>query len=298
MQTDPARHHGLALAVTGVFILSFDALLIRLANEGGLDVSFWRGAFIFISTGTICWFRRRHISWPDTQRLWLIALVTSVLYGANSILFVVSVTHTHVANTVVILASAPLFAAAISWLLFREKTPRRTLISILCAIIGVLVVFSSSIGQPGQLGDLLALILALGMAAMLTLLNRAPGLPRLPLVAFSGLIAAMISLPFTSPLELNPDSYGWLALMGLVQIPLASLLIFSATRHLPSPEVSLVLLIETVLGPIWVWWVLNEQLPSRTLLGGSLILGAIAVNSFLSLKAYRTGRSDSRKKAA
>ncbi|SEF98123.1 DMT family transporter [Marinobacterium lutimaris] len=291
MQMDPARNHGLALAITGVFILSFDALLIRLANAGGLDVSFWRGAFVLITTGIICWFRRRHMSWPDTRRLWLMAFAISLLYGANSVLFVLSVTHTHVANTVVILASAPLFAAAISWLFFRETTPKRTLISIVCAIFGVLVVFSASIGQPGQLGDFLALILAVGMATMLTLLRRAPSLPRLPLLASAGLVTLLISAPFAAPFELSSTSLGWLALMGLVQIPIASLLIFSASRHLPSPEVSLVLLIETVMGPVWVWWVLNEQLPSRTLLGGALILGAIAVNSILSLRSYRAGKS-------
>lgn len=291
MQMDPARNHGLALAVTGVFILSFDALLIRLANAGGLDVSFWRGTFVLITTGTICWFRRRYMTWPDTRRLWLMALTISLLYGANSVLFVLSITHTHVANTVVILASAPLFAAAISWLFFRESTPKRTLISIICAIIGVLVVFSASIGQPGQLGDFLALILAVGMAAMLTLLRRAPSLPRLPLLAAAGFVTLIISAPFAAPFELSSPSLSWLALMGLVQIPIASLLIFSASRHLPSPEVSLVLLIETVMGPVWVWWVLNEELPSRTLLGGALILGAIAVNSFLSLHSYRAGRA-------
>ncbi|TCK08931.1 DMT family transporter [Marinobacterium mangrovicola] len=294
MQMDPARNHGLALAVTGVFILSFDALLIRLANAGGLEVSFWRGFFVLIATGTICWFRRHSMTWPDTRRLWLMALAISVLYGANSVLFVLSVTHTHVANTVVILASAPLFAAAISWLFFRESTPRRTLISIICAIIGVLVVFSASIGQPGQLGDFLALILAVGMATMLTLLRRAPTLPRLPLLAAAGLVTLLISAPFAAPFELSSASLSWLALMGLVQIPIASLLIFSASRHLPSPEVSLVLLIETVMGPVWVWWVLSEELPSRTLLGGALILGAIAVNSFLSLRSYRAGKARSK----
>ncbi|WP_432695346.1 DMT family transporter [Marinobacterium sp. YM272] len=284
MHTDPARQHGLMLAIAGVFVLSFDALLIRLADTTGADVAFWRGALILLSAGTICWFRRRRINWPDTPRLWAFAITAATLYGINSGLFVFSVSHTHVANTVVILASAPLFATAISWLLFRERTPRRTVISILFAITGVIIVFSASLGQPGQLGDLLALILAFGMAAALTLLRRVPDLPRLPLVAGSGLVTALICWPLADPLQQTASSYGWLALMGLIQIPLATLLIFSATRHLPSPEVSLVLLIETILGPVWVWWALGEELPSRTVLGGAFILGAIAVNSALSLK--------------
>jgi drug/metabolite transporter (DMT)-like permease len=279
------RRDGITFATLGVLVLSFDALLVRLAAADGADIGFWRGALIMVSAGTICMFRRRHIRWPDTRALWIAAIAASALYGVNSALFVFSINNTHVANTVVILASSPLFAAAISWLLFREQTPRRTLFAILTAILGVIIVFSASLGQAGQLGDLLALLLAVCMAAALTLLRRVPQLPRLPLVAGSGVATALMCLPFAEPLSLSSTSYGWLALMGLVQMPLATLLIFSATRHLPSAEVSLFLLIETILGPIWVWWALGEALPGPTILGGALITGAIAVNAVLSLRS-------------
>ena len=279
------RRDGITFATLGVLVLSFDALLVRLAAADGADIGFWRGALIMVSAGMICVFRRRHIRWPDTRALWIAAIAASALYGVNSALFVFSINNTHVANTVVILASSPLFAAAISWLLFREQTPKRTLFAILTAILGVVIVFSASLGQAGQLGDLLALLLAVCMAAALTLLRRVPQLPRLPLVAGSGVATALMCLPFAEPLSLSSTSYGWLALMGLVQMPLATLLIFSATRHLPSAEVSLFLLIETILGPIWVWWALGEALPGPTILGGALITGAIAVNAVLSLRS-------------
>ncbi|WP_027852572.1 DMT family transporter [Marinobacterium litorale] len=279
------RRDGITFATLGVLVLSFDALLVRLAAADGADIGFWRGALIMVSAGTICVFRRRHIRWPDTRALWIAAIAASALYGVNSALFVFSINNTHVANTVVILASSPLFAAAISWLLFREQTPKRTLFAILTAILGVVIVFSASLGQAGQLGDLLALLLAVCMAAALTLLRRVPQLPRLPLVAGSGVATALMCLPFAEPLSLSGTSYSWLALMGLVQMPLATLLIFSATRHLPSAEVSLFLLIETILGPIWVWWALGEALPGPTILGGALITGAIAVNAVLSLRS-------------
>lgn len=291
MTASTSRQQGMLLATIGVLVLSFDALLIRLANADGTDVGVWRGTLVMLSAGFICVLRRRHIRWPDTRGLWIGALVATLLYGLSSALFVLSVSHTQVANTVVILASSPLFAAAISWLLFREQTSRRTLIAILVAIAGVLCVFYSSLGQPGQLGDLLALLLAVVMAMALTLLRRMPELPRLPLVAGSGLVTALICLPFATPFSLEPASYSWLALMGLIQMPLASLLIFSSTRHLPSAEVSLFLLIETVLGPVWVWWALDEALPAPTLLGGILIVGAIALNAILSLRQQRRTRS-------
>lgn len=150
MNTSTERQQGIFFAISGVFVLSFDALLVRLSAAAGADIAFWRGALVLLSAGGICYLRRHHINWPATPRLWLMAVLSSILYGFNSSLFVFSINNTHVANTVVILASSPLFAAAINWICFRESTPQRTLIAIFVAILGVLVVFSSSLGQPAS----------------------------------------------------------------------------------------------------------------------------------------------------
>lgn len=278
------RRWGILCAITGVMVLSFDALLVRLTDAPGADIAFWRGVLVLFSAGSISWLRRRHIRWPQSTRLWLSGLMIAALYGVNALLFVLAINNTHVANAVVILASAPLFAAGLAWIIFRESTPAHTLAAILVAIVGVMIVFSSSLGQPGQLGDLLALILAANTALTLTLLRRMPELPRLPVVAGSGIFSALLGWPFATPLQLEAASYGWLAIMGLVQIPLATLLVFRATLYLPSAEVSLFLLIETILGPLWVWWILGESMPGPTLAGGSLIVGAILLNTLASMR--------------
>lgn len=278
------RRRGVVAATAGVLVLSFDALLVRLTDAPGADIAFWRGVLVLLSAGSISWLRRRHVDWPQSTPHWLRGLMIAALYGVNALLFVLAINNTQVANTVVILASAPLFAAGLAWIIFRESTPVHTLAAILVAIVGVMIVFSSSLGQPGQLGDLLALILAANTALTLTLLRRMPDLPRLPVVAGSGIFSALISWPFAAPLQLEAASYGWLAIMGLVQIPLATVLIFNATRYLPSAEVSLFLLIETILGPLWVWWILGESMPGPTLAGGSLILGGIILNTLLSIR--------------
>jgi drug/metabolite transporter (DMT)-like permease len=156
------------------------------------------------------------------------------------------------------------------------------------SVAGVIAVSAGSFGLDSWLGDFLALLLALSMGLVLTLMRLYPQLPRMPMVALSGLVVMMLAIPFSDPLELNRGSYVWLAIMGLVQIPLASVMIMSATRYLSSPEVSLFLVIETVFGPFWVWLVLSEKVPPMTLVGGAAILGAIIVHSWLSL---RSGRS-------
>lgn len=286
IDNDHAR--GMLIAATGVLVLSFDALLIRLADSSAWNVVFWRGWFTCLATLllSLCMCRRQ--TWPQSPALWAIAIATGVAYGINTCLFVFSISHTSAANTVVILASSPLFAALFSRIFLGERVQRRTLISIIVSIAGVLLVFAGSGGGGGNWqGDLAALTLAVGMGAMFTLLRRLPGLPRLPLIALSGAVAGLISWPLAEPLSLAPASYGWLALMGLVQIPLATLLIWTAPKYLPSAEVSLFMLIETVLGPVWVWMALGETTSAFTLVGGAAILGAIGTNTWIALRQNR-----------
>lgn len=279
---------GMLLAATGVVVLSFDSLLVRLADTGAWNVVFWRGALIAASMGTVAMLRGRR----GDLRLWGAgAALCAVLFGVDSALFVLSVMHTKVANTVVILSASPLFAALFSWLILRERARLRTWGAIAAAISGVVIVFAGATG-PGQLsGDGYALGAAVLAGANLNLLRRNAEFDRIPLVAASGLVTLVIALPFAHPLHLAARSYAALGAMGLVQMPLAMVLIAVSTRYLPAPEVSLFLLLETVLAPVWIWLAVGERPPSLTFAGGALVLGAITAHSWVSLReqgrAYR-----------
>jgi len=279
---------GIQLAAIGVLVLSFDALLIRLANADPWDVTFWRGLLTALSMFAIVLLRGRRRDLSVLRRYWKGMLLISTIYGVNATLFVLSIAHTSVANTVVILSSSAFFAAFFSWMFLRERVRLRTWMAMVVSVAGVITVSVGSFGLDSWLGDFLALLLALSMGLVLTLMRLYPVLPRMPMVALSGLVVMMLAIPFSDPLELTRGSYVWLGIMGLVQIPLASVMIMSATRYLSSPEVSLFLVIETVFGPFWVWLVLSEKVPPMTLVGGTAILGAIIVHSWLSLRAGRT----------
>ncbi|WP_246481093.1 DMT family transporter [Motiliproteus sediminis] len=282
----PSTDHrrGIQLAASGVLVLSLDALLIRLAAVDPWVVAFWRGSLMLLTLGTLVLLSRQIRVGHLLRTAWRPLLGLAALYGINGTLFVLSISHTSVANTVVILSSSAFFAAFFSWLLLRERVRVRTWMAIVASIIGVLTVFAGSLGLDSWRGDGLALLLALSMGLMLSLMRRYPALPRILIVALSGAVMATIALPMAGSLAVPLERFGWLALMGLVQIPLASVLIMSATRYLSSPEVSLFLLIETVFGPIWVWWVLQETVTPLTLAGGAIILTAIMLHSWLALR--------------
>ena len=284
----PDHARGLLIALGGVLLISFDALLVRLAAAPHWDIIFWRGWLICLTL--LAWMllsgHRLRLP-PAAGDRWLILGAVLMLSG-NTTLFVLSVSHTAAANTVVILAASPFFAALFSWLFLKEAVPLRTWVAILTAVSGVLIVFGGGVGGATSAGDFYALLLALFVGGQLTILRRYPTIPRLPLIAVSGAIAGLMALPFATPLSLTPQTYFVVGVMGIAQMPLAMVMMAVATRYLPSPEVSLCLLLETVLGPIWVWWVLSEAVPSLTLVGGGLILATVAVHAWLALREEKT----------
>ncbi|MFG6177353.1 DMT family transporter [Halomonas sp. THAF12] len=276
-----AHGRGLAMAAIGVTVLSFDSLLVRLAATDGWNIIFWRSILMCLSLGVLCLNGRR----IATLRGHLaVSLCSAILLGITSSLFVLAVMNTKVANVVVILSAAPLFAAIFTRCFLREPVALRTWLAIISAMAGLLIVFSGSLSGDGLVGDAYALVSAAAVGGNLTLLRRHPNLDRMPLIAMGGGLTALLAWPMATPLALTTQSYGVLALMGLLQMPLATALINGATRYIPSAEVALFYLIEAVLGTLWVWWWLNEQPPHATLLGGSLILLTLFTNAWLGLR--------------
>jgi drug/metabolite transporter (DMT)-like permease len=279
MQANPYRQ-GLLMVILGVVVLSFDGLLIRLAHADGWSIVFWRGFLMFCVLGALCGVGNR----LETVRSSLSAsFFSALLLGLISTLFVLAVMNTNVANVVVILSSAPLFAALLSRAFLHEKVPLRTLGAIAVCMLGMGLVFMGDGAQGMLVGNLYALAAAAAIGGNLTLLRRYPSIDRVAVIAGGGLLSAAIALPMASPLALGAQSYGVLALMGLVQMPLATVLINSATRYLPSTEVALFYLVETALGTLWVWWMLGETPTTSTLLGGAVIIAVLVLHALRGL---------------
>jgi len=272
---------GLLTVILGVVFLSFDGLLIRLARTDGWTIVFWRGLLMFCVLGLLCWAGKRLATLCSNP---LSSLASALLLGLISSLFVLAVMNANVANVVVILSTAPLFAALFSRVFLGEKVALRTLVAIAVCMLGMSLVFMGE-GATGMLtGNLYALAAAAAIGGNLTLLRRYPAIDTMTVIAGGGLLSAAIALPLASPLTLDAQRYGVLALMGLVQMPLATVLINSATRYLPSTEVALFYLVETALGTLWVWWLLGETPTTSTLIGGGVVILVLVVHAWIGLR--------------
>lgn len=282
--TATQHRRALLMVAVGATVLSFDSLLVRLAATDSWSIVFWRGAFIALSMTTVAAVAGR---WGGLRQFPVAAFVSAVLSGLGTVLFVLAVMHTEVANVVVILSGAPLFAAVFTRCFLAEPVALRTWVAIVLAILGIAVVFSGSLGGAGWLGDTFALIAAATMGANLTLLRRYPTMDRSPLIAGGGIISVLLALPWAQPFGLGGQTYAVLALMGLLQMPLALILLNNGTRYLPSAEVALFLILETLLGTFWVWWLLGEPPPDATFLGGGLVVATLVVHAWLGLHAVK-----------
>lgn len=276
---DSAR--GLLLVTSGILVLSFDGLLVRLAQTDAWSILFWRGLLMFLALGVFSLSAKRRAS---VRAHPLLSASSALLLALISIFFVLAIIHTQVANVVIILCTAPLFAALFTRFFLGEHVALHTWLAIGVAALGIMVVFAGAFSASDLTGNGYALLSSAAVGANLTLLRRHPTMERMPLIALGGLMAALIAWPNAQPFGLGSSNYWVLALMGLIQMPLATLLINNATRYLPSAEVALFYLLESALGTLWVWYFLEETPTQAALYGGALVIATLVAHAGLTLR--------------
>jgi drug/metabolite transporter (DMT)-like permease len=182
-----------------------------------------------------------------------------------------------------------LFAALISRVILHEKIQPRTMVAILLVAVGIAVIASGSAGgdaaaQNGLIGDLVAIVGSFFLACGFTFVRRFPGVSSFSAISCSGVLTALLILPLASPLAISQADLGYLLIMGLYVVPIGTALMFVGPRYIPAAEVGLLLLLESILGPLWVWLVLAEQPGVNTLTGGAVVLSTLAINTVWSLR--------------
>lgn len=283
-----SHQRGLLMTVVGVLVLTPDALLLRLVGTDHWTLMFWRGVIASIVLLAFSWSFEKKSPIRILADLRENGLFCALLFGASNASFVLSITHTAVANTLVILASMPFIAAILSVILMRKNPPPRTWAAIVLAIAGIVVVFWGRLGAGNIFGDVLGLFCALFMAATLVSLNFNPKINALAAIGLGAIFSACFALFMGArPLDASAGDFFYLLLDGGIVVPLAFGLITYGTKLISAPEVGLIMLMETVLGPLWVWMVVNEAPPPATFIGGCIVIGAILINICLGLRAER-----------
>lgn len=280
--TDRAR--GILLVIGATVFWGAEPLWIRKVGAGDWQILFWAGGLM--AAGMFVWLAWEHgrdlpRAILDTGRPGLIAAMSlTVAYSG----YVVSINRTTVANAVVLLATAPLFAAILGRIFLGERLRRRTLVAMLLAFAGVLVMVSGSLGSVRLAGDLLALATGACFAVNIVALRAAPlrdGKPvdMMPSNAMAGIVIAGIAITLDDPFAVAGADIPWLLAIGLLSMGLGIWLFTRGVRHLQAAEAGLLCLTEVLFAPVLVWAFIGEVPESRTLPGAAIVLAALVYDT-------------------
>ncbi|MGH2870661.1 MAG: DMT family transporter [Solirubrobacteraceae bacterium] len=272
---------GVLLVGSGVVLLSLDSLLIRSLAQSlpTIDLLFWRGVGAAVGFSFITGLASR----SDLRRARLAigraGLFVAGLNCIGNVLFVTAVTHTTVAHALLIIAAAPIATAILAQLILRERASQRTWAVSVVVALGVGLVFWAIPSSGDLVGDLAAVGGACLLSLNLVVLRRVRSVSMVPAFALGGLLTALFTAPFVNRFTLSPREAGLAVLLGVVVLPVSLSLVMRGPRYLHAPDVSLLMLLETVLGPVWVALVFHEVPDVRTVVSGSIIVGALAVHA-------------------
>jgi len=275
---------GSLLAFIAVFLITPDSLLIRLSNIETWGMLFYRGAipFVVVLIGTILFYKKNFIKallgvgYPGIFYIFSFAIC--------NITFLISIQNTNVANTLVMIALAPMLSAILGAIFLKETPDKKTWIAIIVTFVSCIYIFYDSLKLGNFYGDFFGFVTAFGLACNANLARYAKNRDLVPSAVVGKLCVAIFAFIFVENFELIGNDIFYVPLMCIMCVAIPFVLVTIAPRFITAAEVNLFFLLETILGPIWVWLVIKEQPSLETIIGGSVIILTIAIHSFLALK--------------
>ena len=278
------QQKGSLLAFVAVMFITPDSLFIRLSSIDTWGLVFYRGIIPFFTVffGMLLIYRLNFFKILMTSGIHGIIYV--ITFSITNITFVVSIQNTNVANTLVMIATAPMLSAILGSIFLKEPPDKKTLISIIITFLSVIFIFFDSLKLGNFYGDILGLITAIGLAVGAVTIRSAKSKNLVPAAVVGKLLVATFALLFVENFALINQDMIIVPLMCILCVAIPFVLVTIAPRFIPAAEVNLFFLLETIIGPIWVWLIIREQPSVETLFGGVVIIITIAIHSFLKLR--------------
>lgn len=254
--------------------MSIESPLIKMTNLSSFTISFYLGLFLFISANLpIIQKGVRHFKKSyKIQRKGI--LISGFLTAAGNFLFIAAINHAGVANTVLILATTPIFSSILMWWLFKKRTSKALFIATFFVFVGLFIILKNSLFVSSFIGIVFAFLCMACVSFLFLTLNHYKHASRLGNIAVGGLFLTLFSLPFAS-LDVGQSAFVIIFALGLITMPLSRYLVGVSSKIIYANEMSLLLILESVLAPLWAWWWLDERPPLATFIGGSIILLSI-----------------------
>lgn len=262
----------LFLATTAT-LWSLGGVLIKSVNANPLAIAGARSAFAAVLMLLVL--GKPKINWSLAQ------VGAAVSYAATVILFVAATKYTTAANAILLQYTAPIYVAFLGAWLLKEKTKLSDWITIIIVIIGMTLFFLDHLSTEGIFGNALGVASGVSFAFLHILMRKQKDGSPWESVFLGNVLTAIIGLPFL--FESSPDATGWfyLSILGIVQLGISYILYSKAIRHATALEAVLILVLEPILNPVWVFLFLGEAPGPWATVGGVIVLAAITLRSVL-----------------
>ena len=278
------QQKGSLLAFIAVMFITPDSLFIRLSNVDTWGLVFYRGIIPFFTVFFVMLLIYKLNFFKILFTSGYHGLIYVGTFSVTNITFVVSIQNTNVANTLVMIATAPMLSAILGAIFLKEPPDKKTWISIIITFFAIIYIFFDSLKLGNFYGDILGFITAIGLAVGAVTIRSAKSKNLVPAAVVGKLLVATFALFFIESFMLVEKDLIIVPLMCILCVAIPFVLVTIAPRFIPAAEVNLFFLLETIIGPIWVWLIIKEQPSIETLYGGVVIILTIAVHSFLKLK--------------
>ncbi len=290
---------GMIVTALGAVCLSTAGILVRVVEEAdGWQLLFYRGlGFAAMLLLILLVMHRGRIVKPILAIGWP-GLLAGVLLGLGSIAYLYALLLTTVADAMFMISTTPFFSAVLGWMVLGDRIRMVTALAIATAMVGVGVMFAGGFEEGRWLGKVVALGAPLTFAGMVVLIRRSKSVDLMPANLIAGLVMAGTAAFFVSDFVLTPLDLSIAIVLGTAQLGLGFICITMGARHIMPAQAGLLLLLEVVLNPLWVWIGVNEVPSTTTLIGGGILFAAVIWQTTYLVRRERRARRARRAAAA
>ena len=271
---------GPLLILTGGFCLSWGGLILRTFESASIwQILFYRSifflwvliAFILLTYGKKTFKKIKEAGVPG--------LIGGLFLSTNFVAYMYSMMETTVANVVFIISTQTVFLPIVAYIFLKEKISPRGYVAIMLAMIGVTLMIGDSLGTGSLKGNLAALTIPINFSVLVLIIRKYPKEDMIPAIFYAGILSCLYGLFLLEDLSVSTKDI-WLSfLLGVPQLAFGFIFITIGSRTTPAVMVGLLMLMESIFAPIWVWLFYNEIPPISVLVGGIIILSAVVMKS-------------------
>lgn len=271
-----SRTTGALLVTCAALFWSSGGVLFRsIRGADEWTIAFWRALFLVAALTAVLAVMERGRVVGAFMRVGWRGLASGVCFGVMMTGFMLALARTSVANTMLLMTAAPVFAALLGWAVLAERPRPMVWVAMAAAAGGIALMVAADLGSGAMIGNLFALVIAVAAAVNIVVLRGARRINMIPAIVIGGVISGLVSLPLAGHTGVDTVNLFLIFLLGVVQLGIGSIFYIFGARHLPASETTLIAMLESVLSPLWVWLLLREAPTPYGLAGGAIVFAAV-----------------------